>query len=345
MTTAPTLMVVSGPGVKRVRGREGDQRRRKVVLLAATLVGTTVAAGVGLVLQEGGRQWVSARLSGLAQGVSPAEVGGIAVFVVQAADRVDAFVASAPGPPDGPRGGPLWWCEDEQIFFAPGELTVFERDGSWMAGPMARDLDQVPARDDDGSVVIEAGPLRRGRSHVEDIGRRTSLDPKVASVLGALAARGSLRAEQAKGFCPLPVRARTAAALPISVGPWPGRPWTRADGTVVPPTEVSAFDGPSHCGWDMATYLNLGWPLGTLARSVTESHTYIRDPEGVIAFRPEIAAGFRADVVLPSDAFDSGYRSGEFELWVSPSQAERWVYVRSPSGAERWPRAQDVLCM
>ncbi len=128
----------------------------------------------------------------------------------------------------------------------------------------------------------------------------------------------------------MPLRARAQAALPISVGALArtpvdsGRPHRRS-------ARRSVGSEAEPLRWDLAT---------------EEPRTYICDPEGVIAFRPEIAAGFRTEVVLANAARDSGYRGEELELWVSPSQAERWVYVRSPSGVERSPvprtwRARD----
>lgn len=63
-----------------------------------------------------------------------------------------------------------------------------------------------------------------------------------------------------------------------------------------------------------------------------------------MSFRPKVASGFRAAVRLPSDAVATGYRSDRLELWLSPAESDRWVYVKSPAGTERWPRAEGVIC-
>ena len=163
-------------------------------------------------------------------------------------------------------------------------------------------------------------------------------------MLGILGAHGNLYAEQDRGFCSDPLRARQPGAQPVVVGTYPGRPWTGPAGEDVPPSVLSASDGPGHCGWNLATFLHVGWPLGTPARNVGESRTYVRDPEGVLSLRPEIASGFSADVRLPADAVATGYRSGGLELWLSASESDWWAYVKSPVGTERWPRAEGVLC-
>ncbi|MGH3060436.1 MAG: hypothetical protein ACRDNA_03375 [Gaiellaceae bacterium] len=39
------------------------------------------------------------------------------------------------------------------------------------------------------------------------------------------------------------------------------------------------------------------------------------------------------------DARFSGYRNDEWELWISPSEVDRHVYLVHGSAVERWPRA------
>jgi hypothetical protein len=34
---------------------------------------------------------------------------------------------------------------------------------------------------------------------------------------------------------------------------------------------------------------------------------------------------------------------GPYALWVSPSDADRHVYVQGPDGVERWPRPTDPI--
>jgi len=48
---------------------------------------------------------------------------------------------------------------------------------------------------------------------------------------------------------------------------------------------------------------------------------------------------------LPPDATPTGHRLGSIEPYVSSTDDERWIYVISPSDAERWPRLDPmVLC-
>lgn len=123
----------------------------------------------------------------------------------------------------------------------------------------------------------------------------------------------------------------------------PGYEWTR-DGRVVSQFELVTIAGPGHCGWESATFLFIGWPPGTVAPDASRSRQYIRDPHGVVQgpFRDLLAW----DVQLPGDARATGYRLGAIELFVSPSDDDRWIYVVGPSVVERWPRSDPMtLCV
>lgn len=142
------------------------------------------------------------------------------------------------------------------------------------------------------------------------------------------------------------VRARppfgsVAVAFDDPIG-YPGYSWSR-DGRRVGPEEVNTIAGPGHCGWQSATMLFIGWPLGTVSTTAAQARQYIRDPRGVLGHRyQELMA---RSVTLPSDAHPTGYRLGLIELYLSPSDQDQWIYVVSPSDRERWPRADPmVLC-
>ena len=63
---------------------------------------------------------------------------------------------------------------------------------------------------------------------------------------------------------------------------------------------------------------------------------FIRDPLGVMGtFGHQSEYG--ADVELPADATFSGYTAGALEMWFVPD--DHAVYIVSPDGVERWPRA------
>jgi hypothetical protein len=68
---------------------------------------------------------------------------------------------------------------------------------------------------------------------------------------------------------------------------------------------------------------------------------YLRDPDGFFDFA-RLLADYAEGVELPDDASDSGYRSPEgFELWFTESDAA--LYVVTPQGIERWPRAVEPI--
>jgi hypothetical protein len=104
-----------------------------------------------------------------------------------------------------------------------------------------------------------------------------------------------------------------------------------------------SYDGPRHCDWESVTFLQLAWPPGRVAPSEGAHgvRQYLRDPSGVLA---EFSApGGFGRAALPADARDTGYRHGAYRLWVSRSDADRFVYVVGPGGVERWPRATQVI--
>jgi len=123
---------------------------------------------------------------------------------------------------------------------------------------------------------------------------------------------------------------------------YPGYAWTR-DGNTVSPFELVSSAGPDHCGWESATYLTIGWPPGTVASYATGARLYIRDPHGAVA------ASYREGLVLhaslPADARPTGHRHGSIQIYVSPSDQDRAIYVVGADGAERWPRSDPMtLC-
>ena len=123
---------------------------------------------------------------------------------------------------------------------------------------------------------------------------------------------------------------------------YPGYSWTR-DGRAVGERELVTIAGPAHCGWETATLLFIGWPPGTVSPDASQSHQYIRDPRGVI--RGTYQDLLDRDVKLPADARATGYRLGAIELYLSPTDEDRWIYVAAPSSVERWPRSNPmVLC-
>jgi hypothetical protein len=84
--------------------------------------------------------------------------------------------------------------------------------------------------------------------------------------------------------------------------------------------ELNSIAGPDHCNWQSAVMMHLGWPLGTVSQSTAEIRQFIRDPDGVIGYGVRDKLAIAID--LPDDARDTGYRNGEVELWLSPSDPD-----------------------
>jgi hypothetical protein len=100
--------------------------------------------------------------------------------------------------------------------------------------------------------------------------------------------------------------------------------WTDAAGQPVSTETIRSSPGPGHCGWDSAIWLRVGGSL------------YFRDPAGVMG--AWTATTFDATAQLPATALDTGFRSGEWSLWLDH---EGDAYLVSASQSERWPRSLD----
>ena len=69
---------------------------------------------------------------------------------------------------------------------------------------------------------------------------------------------------------------------------------------------------------------------------------YVRDPNGIFGEGFDLLDQFDPAATLPADATFSGYRSGDIELWTSPTTIDRMVFLRWPDHTERWPRMEHV---
>ena len=107
--------------------------------------------------------------------------------------------------------------------------------------------------------------------------------------------------------------------------------------------EVVSMSTRYPCERERVAVLHFGWPLGTpqdRAAYLNEGYLeYGRDPEGYALESGWLMEGerFRADVELPEDAVYSGFTNRNIELWISPDELDRAVYVRSGGRFERWP--------
>lgn len=124
----------------------------------------------------------------------------------------------------------------------------------------------------------------------------------------------------------------------------PGYQWTR-DGRPVSGRELTTAAAPGHCDWESATFLTIGWPLGTVSTTSAQARQFIRDPEGVVSSR-NLQNELELHAKLPRDAVATGYRYRELEIYLSASDQDWAIYVVGPAGAERWPRSDPMtLCL
>jgi hypothetical protein len=115
-------------------------------------------------------------------------------------------------------------------------------------------------------------------------------------------------------------------AVPLT---FPVTIWTDAAGNPVSTDTIRSSPGPGHCGWDSATWLDVGGNL------------YFRDPDGVMS--EWATTTFASKAHLPDGAVDSGYRTGDWSLWLDPVGD---AYLVSSATIERWPRSTnpDLAC-
>ena len=127
---------------------------------------------------------------------------------------------------------------------------------------------------------------------------------------------------------------------PPSTAPFPGIRWT-VNGEPATSGSITLRDGGEHCGWNSATFLTIGWPLGVVPKTSAQAREYVRDPKHL--FDDEILAPFLPSTTLPSGAFDTGYRYGSDELWVDTATVDQVVYVVRDSIVEQWPRGRELF--
>jgi hypothetical protein len=120
-------------------------------------------------------------------------------------------------------------------------------------------------------------------------------------------------------------------------------PWTDREGCIIRIDVLTQQVGPDHCGWEKATVLTTGRPLGARYTTPSTDQQYIRDPEGVFG-DPALAAAFDPDATLPATAVDSGFRRDGVQLWYDPADPSA-VWMVGPDRTELWPAGGPLLCM
>jgi hypothetical protein len=116
---------------------------------------------------------------------------------------------------------------------------------------------------------------------------------------------------------------------------WPGYTWSR-NGHEASHEEIASTAGPAHCQWQTATFLNLGWPLGSRSVNAPDAKLFVRDPNGVVSSTYQ--QQWLKQATLPKDAYATGYRFDSIELYLSDSDPDG-AYLVAPKGTERWPLA------
>lgn len=113
------------------------------------------------------------------------------------------------------------------------------------------------------------------------------------------------------------------------------REWTTADGCLLRIDVLGDRPGPEHCGFETARVIVTGVPVGERYTDASDDAEYVRDPEDVFG-DPDTAAAFDPDAELPAGAEDTGFREGETELWVDPTD-ESAIYIVTGTTTESWP--------
>ena len=92
------------------------------------------------------------------------------------------------------------------------------------------------------------------------------------------------------------------------------------------------------CETGHAAVLNLGRPLGN-SLDALDRWEYVRDPADEFLEQDWVTAPYDGHATLPADAADTGWTNGNVDLWISPSDLDRAVYLVRGDVVERWPRA------
>lgn len=158
-------------------------------------------------------------------------------------------------------------------------------------------------------------------------------------IIAGLGIAASVAACGSSGRQPVITRT-TVAEVFASPLPYPGYPWTH-DGQEVSASEIVAAAGPAHCGWQSATFLTFGWPLGTRPETSSGARQFIRDPNHVLP--RSLSLDLHAK--LPANARPTGYKYRSVDLYLSPADQDQSVYLVLGSTVERWPRSDPMtLC-
>ena len=131
-------------------------------------------------------------------------------------------------------------------------------------------------------------------------------------------------------------------AVDAFTGPWAGpdgEPAERGGRSRDMEYELVVYPGPDHCDWQSVAFMHAGWPLGTtiaVGPGQPTSRTFVRDADSSLG-DPELQAGLDLDAELPAGSTNTGFQSGEIELWLGPDRGEQYAYLKGATWVERWP--------
>jgi hypothetical protein len=91
-------------------------------------------------------------------------------------------------------------------------------------------------------------------------------------------------------------------------------------------------------------FLQVGWPIGAPSTEFDNTRRFVGDVQGVLDRSHGVVSAFDADADLPPDATATGYRTDDFELWLSPTTGDAAAYLRFEDHVERWPAANLWSC-
>jgi hypothetical protein len=304
-------------------GWTGKSRR-----VRAAVVGIAVAilgVGLSLALLSGGLIGPEATAAAALRAVDMSGVKYFPdeqVFVVANGSEPVALSAIIPGDSKVPER--VLYCPTSGWFEGPhGEM--FDRLGNYALGPAESGLMRVAVELSGDQVIVDP-------SHTLGAPPRFVDDPTVPEPpppLGPFCADPHV--ETQPGF--VAPSSEPSALLGVWVdgagNPVPGV-WNSVDQTV-----ISARDFLGTCDWDSVLFLEVGWPLGTVASTSETTRLFVRDPEGIFADTENDL--FDAEAELPVDAVDTGFHRGDWELWTSQSVGDKGVFLVNGSIVEEWP--------
>jgi hypothetical protein len=94
--------------------------------------------------------------------------------------------------------------------------------------------------------------------------------------------------------------------------------WTDTNGCPIRVDVISHYNGAEHCDWQQIEFVTIGTPPGTPFSNDRSSHTYVWDPHDTL--NDNIDRGRVIDIAeLPAAAVDTGFRQGDSELWLDPT--------------------------